>query len=315
MTAHRSPWIRTAALLTSVTLAAVVIPAFAADSASAATQSITITASGFVPMNLAIKTGDTISFTNSDVAAHQVLFKQATGFTCTVTHLVVQPTKTQSCTWTVAGSYPYSDPNQKGGSFRGTVTVDPVVVASVTLAVSNGVVKYGNDTTLSGKITPNAAGTTVDILAMASGETAYVRVASVSTTNNGAFTVAVTPEIQTSYRAEFQDGAVRVVSSLTSVQVRPQVRVVLRYVGSGRAYVRTSVISGTSYAGKYVLVQRMNNLGRWTTVKRVTLGTFSSARFAVRVPIGNSRIRTFLTASQAGVGYLSSASRTVLVTR
>ncbi len=111
-------------------------------------QTITITKSGFVPMNLTIKTGDTISFTNTDVAAHEVLFKATTGFTCTAKPLVIQPTKTQSCTWTVAGSYPYSDPNQRDRSFRGTVTVDPVtpaVVPTVSLGTSTNVVKYGNE--------------------------------------------------------------------------------------------------------------------------------------------------------------------------
>ena len=77
------------------------VPALVAGPAGAATQTITVTASGFVPMNLTIKTGDTIDFTNTDTAAHQVLFKATTGFTCTVTPLVVQPSKTQSCTWTV----------------------------------------------------------------------------------------------------------------------------------------------------------------------------------------------------------------------
>lgn len=318
MNANRSRWIRSAAAVVSGALLAVTIPAMVAGTANAATQAITITKSGFVPMNLTIKAGDTISFTNTDTAAHEVLFKATTGFTCTTKPLVVQPTKTQSCTWTVAGSYPYSDPNQRDRNFRGTVTVDPippVVVPTVTLAASASVVKYGKGITLTGKTVPTTAGTTVDILAMASGETTFTKVASVATTNGGAYTVAVTPEIKTSYRAEFQNGADRVTSAVAAVQVRPRVGLVLRTVKGLRAYFTVRVTSSQTYEGNYVLVQRKNSLGRWTTVKRTTLGAFSSDRFSVRIPNGTSRIRTLLPASQAGAGYLFSASRTIAVSR
>jgi plastocyanin len=318
MTIHTNRWARSAAAVIAGSLIAVAIPALVASSAGAATQTITITASGFVPMNLTIKTGDTIAFTNSDVAAHEVLFKATTGFTCTAKPLVIQPSKTQSCKWTVDGSYPYSDPNQRDRNFRGTVTVDPVqpaVVPTVSLATSAGVVQYGNDITLSGKTVPTTAGTMVDILAMATGETVYVKVASVATTNGGTYTVAVAPEIQTSYRAEFQNGTARVVSAVQAVQVRPRVGLVLRAVKGMRAYFTVKVTSSQTYEGNYVLVQRKNSLGRWTTVKRTTLGAFSSDRFSVRIPNGTSRIRTLLPASQAGTGYLSSASRAIAVNR
>jgi plastocyanin len=318
MTINRTRWIRGAAAVVSGALLAVAIPSLGAGPVSAATQTITITKSGFVPMNLTITPGDTINFTNSDASAHEVIFKATSGFTCTATPLVVQPTKTQSCTWTVAGSYPYSDPNQRDRNFRGTVTVDgvtPAVVPKVSLASSATVVKYGKGITLSGKTLPTAAGTTVDILAMAMGETKYSKVASVMTTNGGTYTVAVTPEIRTSYRAEFQNGTARVVSAVAAVQVRPKVRLVLRTVKGVRARFTVKVISGQTYEGRYVRVQRKNSLGHWTTIKRTTLGVFSSDRFSVRIWNGTSRIRTLLPASQAGPGYLASASRTISVSR
>ncbi len=318
MHTHKIRWIRGAAAVISGAMIAVAIPAVVASPASAATQTITITESGFVPMNLTIKVGDTISFANADVAVHEVLFKATTGFTCTVTPLVVQPTKTQSCTWTVAGSYPYADPNQRDRNFRGTVRVNPVapvVVPTVSLAASADTVKYGAQSTLSGKAVPNAAGTTIDILAQASGEAVYTKVASVATTNGGTFTVAVTPDIATNYRAEFQNGTTRIVSAVTPIAVRPAVGLVLRSIKGSQATFTVRVTSGITYEGRYVRVQRKNSLGGWTTVKRATLGTFSTARFAVRLPNGTSRIRTLLPSSQAGAGYLASTSRTVTVSR
>jgi hypothetical protein len=164
-------------------------------------------------------------------------------------------------------------------------------------------------------VTPATSGTTVDILAMASGETAFTKLTSVATTNNGAYTAVVTPEIGTSYRAEFLNGTARVASTVTAIQVRPQVRLVLRSVEGVRAFLRTAAISSLSYQGKYVLVQRKSRLSGWTTVKRVTLGAQSTARFAVRLPSGTSSVRILLPASQAGSGYLASTSRTLLVTR
>ncbi len=319
MTTHRIKWTRTAVAVAVVgSMIGVAVPALVASPASAATQTITITTSGFVPMNLTIKVGDTISFANADVAVHEVLFKATTGFTCTVSPLVVQPSTTQSCTWTAAGSYAYSDPNQRDRNFRGTVTVDPVtpvVVPTVTLVASSTVVRYGAQVTLSGKVVPSSAGTAVDILARAFGETAYTKVASVATTNRGIYSVAVTPEIATSYRAEFLNGTVRVVSPVTSIAVRPAVRLVLRSITGTHAKFTVRVTSGMTYEGAYVRVQRKNSLGGWTTLKRATLGTFSTARFTVRLPSGTSRIRVLLPSSQAGAGYLSSTSRTITVSR
>jgi plastocyanin len=318
MNTNRRRWMRSAAAVVSGALLAVTLPALVGSTASAASQTVTITKSGFVPMDLTIKSGDTISFANTDVAAHEVLFKATTGFTCTAKPLVIQPTKTQSCTWTVAGSYPYSDPNQRDRSFRGTITVDavtPAVVPTVSLGTSTSVVKYGNEVSLTGKTVPPTAGTTVDILAKATGETAYSKVASVATTNGGTYTFAVSPEIQTSYRAEFQSGTDRIVSAVAAVQVRPRVGLVLRTVKGARAYFTVKVTSSQTYEGTYVLVQRKNSLGRWTTITRTTLGAFSSDRFSVRIANGTSRIRTLLPASQAGAGYLSSASRAIAVSR
>ena len=177
-------------------------------------------------MNLTIKTGDTITFANTDTAAHEVLFKATTGFTCTAKPLVIQPAKSQSCTWTADGSFPYSDPNQRDRTFRGTVTVEavtPAVVPTVSL-VDLGHSRDVRRTTSPSPARPSraTAGTMVDILALATGETTYVKVASVATTNGGTYTVPVTPEIQTSYRAEFQNGTARVVSAVQAVQVRPR---------------------------------------------------------------------------------------------
>jgi hypothetical protein len=269
-------------------------------------------------MNQTIKGGDTIAFTNADTDAHEVLFKATSGFTCTATPVVIQPAKTQSCTWTVAGSFSYSDPNQRDRNFRGTVKVNavvPVVAPTVSLAASAANDTYGTQVTLSGKVAPNTNSTMVDIMAQASGETVYTKVTSVPTNGSGSYTFGVTPDIATNYRAEFANGADRVMSPVSAVSVRPSVSLVLRSRSGSRAYFAVRVTSGETYEGMYVRVQRKNQFGGWTTLKRATLGTFSTARFAVRLPSGTSRIRTLLPSSQAGVGYLAGVSGIVTVAR
>ena len=84
---------------------------------------MTITKNGYVPKAATIAVGDTVQFTNSDTVAHQVTFKSMTGVACTPSPLVIQPTQTGSCTFVSPGTFSYDDPNTKGNTFRGTITV------------------------------------------------------------------------------------------------------------------------------------------------------------------------------------------------
>ena len=303
------------ALVTACSLT-LVAGAFAGSPVSAATSGITITKSGYVPANRTITVGDTIAFTNTDTDPHQVVFRQTSGFTCTASPLVIEPTKTQSCTFTAAAAYTYSDPNQNGSTFRGTITVEaPPAAPTISLSADNEVVEYGAKVNLSGKTSTSTAGTSVDIMAQAAGETTYTKVATTVTNAGGVYSVAVTPEIQTTYRADFQNSGAKISSSTEIVQVKPNVTLALRFVKKQRAYFVSKVISSINYADKTLKVQRQNRLGGWTTLRTVTLGNFSAVRFRVKLPSGISRFRTLLTTAQAGSGYVGNTSNTVAVTR
>src|SRR5690242_13731246 len=103
-------------------LGVLTLTAFGA-SAVAKTVTVTITKNGYVPNSQSIVAEDTVTFTNGDTVAHQVAFKSTTGFTCTPSPLVLQPAASGSCVFHTAGSYSYSDPNAKGKTFRGSITV------------------------------------------------------------------------------------------------------------------------------------------------------------------------------------------------
>src|SRR5262245_36200400 len=89
----------------------------------AKTVTVTITKNGYVTNSLSIVKGDTVKFTNGDTAAHQIVFKSTTGVTCSPNPLILQPNTSGTCTFANAGSYNYSDPNVKGKTFRGSLTV------------------------------------------------------------------------------------------------------------------------------------------------------------------------------------------------
>lgn len=302
--------------LVGMALLAVGLPAVTAPSAMAAPQSVTITASGFVPRDVTVQVGESVTFTNTDSVAHQVEFKGA-GVTCPASPFVLQAGQSGACTFAVAGNLSYSDPNTRGSTYRGTVmvTAPPGVGAAITLAASRPLVVYGQRVSLTGKANPAKGSVTVDLWARPYPEPAFAKVATTTTEGDGSYAFALPPQLRTEYRTQFVDGAAKAESPVVTVLVRPKVALSVRSVSGGKAKLRTGVVSTVSYAGKPVLVQRRNSQGGWTTIRTVKLGQFSSSTFTVRVPSGTSRWRVYLQASQAGGGYEPGFSPTRRVIR
>lgn len=256
------------------------LPVLSASSAVAANQGVTITSAGFVPKDVTVQVGDTVSFTNSDSSAHQVDFRGAAGVGCSATPLVIQVGQAGSCTFATSGTFAYSDPNRKGNTFKGTVTVaaPPTVSGSATIAASAPLVVYGAKVTLSGKIAPTKGAVTVDLWARPYPETAFAKVASVASGGDGSYAFSLPPQIRTEYKTQFTDGNVRGESAAVAVQVRPRVTLALKKVVGTRATLKAGVVSTLTYASTPVLVQRRNSQGGWTTVRTVRLGQFPTAR-------------------------------------
>src|SRR5258708_7434294 len=176
------------------TVLAGAVCALALSSAAAAkTVAVDISRAGFVPANVSLQVGDSVTFTNKDTANHQVVCQ-----TCPFTSPVLKPNETFSYAFTKAGKFTYSDPLNKNKKGTATVTAAP---ATLTLAAAPLVVSYSGKTTLSGAISPLATGEKVEILAQAAGENAYKVIATVTTTAGGAFSYAVAPAKNTNYEA------------------------------------------------------------------------------------------------------------------
>lgn len=294
-----------------ILLAAVTALAVAVSSAAAKTVTVTITKNGYVPNSVAISQGDTVQFMNSDTVAHQVTFKSTAGVTCSPNPLVLQPGANGSCTFQNAGNYSYSDPNAKGNTFRGTVTVT-AAPASLSLTAKPVLVIYGSPVLLAGKLSTQQTGQNVDVLAQQCGAPSATKTATVQTTTGGVYSATVKPLMNTAYTTKFK----AVASSVVTVRVRPRLR--LARVAPHRYTLR--VFGATSFAGKYASFQRYNStLRRWVAVRTVLLKANSTGvaptvitagSFRSSVP-GGLRVRVTLGQAQVGSCYAPGLSNTI----
>ena len=295
------------------TIAAVV--AALAATAGAATVTVSITKNGYVPKAVTIKQGDSVQFANSDSAPHQIAFRSMTGVTCSANPLVVQPGASASCTFGAAGSYSFSDPNVKGNTYRGTITVEAQGGGTVSIAVTAQpqAVVYGGKVALTGVHSSQAAGETIDILAQPAGAASATKVATVQTTTGGAFTASVLPRKKTVYTAKSKN----VTSRTLTVAVKPR----LKLAKVARQKFTLRVTASTSFAGKYATLQRYNtSLRKWVLVRRVLLRPNTSGVAPTVVTAAafksslkaRTRIRVLLPQLQVGPSYLPGLSNVVL---
>jgi plastocyanin len=286
---------RTCRLIALSTMLFVVVGA-----AAAKTVTVTVTKNGYVPSTLSIVAGDTVAFTNGDTVAHQIQFKQSSGFTCTPNPLVLQPSASASCVFQTAGSYSYSDPNVKGNTYRGSVTVT-APPDSVTVAITPPLVAFGGKVVGSGTVSTQRAGENVDVLAQQCGTTTTQKLLTAQTTTGGAYTFAAAPSANTTYTTKLRNAT----SSAVLVRVKPGLK--LTRVAAHRYSLRA--VSAENLAGKYVAIQRYNaTKRRWVALKLVPLkvGKPGVAPAIVTTAVFRSTLKTGLrmraTMTQAQVG-------------
>jgi plastocyanin len=286
--------------------AAAVLALTALGSATAADRAVTISRTGFVPADVTIASGDSVTWRNTDTAAHQVAFNQ------TPCNLTIQPGASGSCTFRAGGKFNYRDPSQQGNAFRGTVTVTGART-SVTISAARATTTFLVPLNLSGVISSQQANESVVVNGQACGKTAFARVGAATTTAGGNWTFAVKPTINTTYQARWRATE----SSTVLVKVRPKIR--LTRVGSR---FKARVTAAQSFTGKTILFQRYRpTVRRWATLKRVTLGApttptagtlVTPANFRSRIRRG-WRLRVLLPQAQAGACYLAAPSNTLRV--
>jgi hypothetical protein len=320
MEVHSIHRIRSAVLAAAVSIAVGAACLVVANPATAATADVALTPT--TNASATVNVGDTVIFRNADAIPRQLLFGTSTGLSCG-SAVILQPGSTQSCVATIPGVFNYSDPT-KPTLLGGTITINPAaaglpaVVPTVTLSPSGATVDFGDPTTLTGVVSPGTAGTVVDILAKALGESTFTTIGTATTLPGGGYSFTVMPTIGTEYRSEVRGasaGSAPVASATAPVQVRPKITLKKRFVKHGRAYLTAKALSSTSYKGKRIVVQRHKKGGGWKTLKTVRLNAVSSAKFTVRLPKGKSTIRAFMSAAQVGPGYTRATSNSVRAKR
>jgi hypothetical protein len=268
----------------------------AAPSALAATKSVAITRSGFVPTSVTIAVGDTVTWTNNDTVNRSVV-SDAGLFSSGI----LAPGESFSHTFTQRGTFWNRDGTR--ARIRGRVVVR-AAPATVTIAASRTTLIFGGEVVLSGSISSRLAGQPVTLVVRPLGG-AVERVV-LTTGTDGVWRYEAQPRIQTAYTAEYRSST----SASTTINVRP--RISLRKVAARRFAV--TVVAGRSFAGKIGYVARWSvRSQRWVLVKRLTLvqsatsSTVSIASVRLRVS-RKTKLRAFLSQAQVQPGYVTGYS-------
>jgi hypothetical protein len=96
--------------------------------------------------------------------------------------------------------------------------------------------------------------------------------------------------------------------------VRPAIKLTLVSTHGSVGTFSTTVTAARSFAGKFVLVQRLASTGA-TTLRKVTLDSSSTATFKVRMHRGSSQLRGVMPTSQAAPGYIAGFSNVLTISR
>ena len=261
--------------------------------AAATTKTVSIRATSFAPATVSIVAGDSIRWRNDDTGSHQIV---------STTGAFASPVLARGRTYTfrfdVAGTYRYRDAlNPK---VTGTVKVAGPP-PSVSLALSQPQIDYGDKVTITGQINSRKAGENVQLSYQPYGQASEIVLATVITGTDGIFTYNVAPKVLTNYRAKWKTAS----SIVVATAVRPAIS-----FGRNNGFV-ARVYAGRSMARKQIQLQRLSAFGQWVTIKRVFLNLDSRARFEAALPCGANRLRIAMSVNQAGAGYLGAFSREI----
>ena len=273
--------------------------------ARALAASVTISAIGFVPSSVTINQGDTVSWTNTDVATHQLIDKKAG-----LSSPVLSTGQSYSFVFKKAGNFVYQDALDK--KLQGTVVVAAApkpapAAAAVTLTASTLAVVYGGSVTLTGTVSTKQAGEKVTVLSQPYGKPSFAPLTTVTSGSGGSWSYTAKPTIRTGYEGKWN----KATSATATVGVHPLVS----FHVLTRQRLSTKVVAARSFSGRYVQLQRRSRLGQWVTLSRVRLNANSAAGFGPTLPQGASSLRIAMSVNQAGAGYLGGTSRTIIYDR
>jgi hypothetical protein len=198
-----------------------------------------------------------------------------------------------------------------GAALAAAATAAPLAT-TLTLTATPTSIAYGKAVTLNGVLSTHKANQNVKVNATECGQNTSKTVGTVKTNSTGAYTMGVTPIVNTSYQASQKATK----SPAVAVSVAPT----LKLLRVRRGSYTVSVTSAIDLKGKAVLFQRYSKVRkRWVQVKRVLLTTttpgtkptmVSSAGFKAKVAKG-LRVRVAFTKAQAAPCYIAAKSNSL----
>jgi hypothetical protein len=187
--------------------------------------------------------------------------------------------------------------NADGTAVGGNATF---VTPGPTLSVSSSGVVFGGKVMLSGSVPNRTANEAITVYADPTPDPSFVAVATVLTGVGGNWAYETKPKIATSYKAVWKGE----ISPTATVQVRP--RLFLERRRNGELFTRMFE-GGASLAGRLVRLQRFEH-GLWRNIAARRLNRDGFATFGTGATSQFATLRAYLTAYQAGTGYLASWS-------
>ena len=276
---------------------AVAVGALTAAPGAWAGPVVQIMPNGFVPSSVTIPSDDTITWTNKDTVARQVV-ADAGSFKSPL----LKPGESFTYNFPAAGTYSYRGavkPDQ-----RGVVTVRRVESRAVTVGVSRRVVTHGGTVELAGSISSAEGGKEIRVIMTPYRGVQTAR--SVITEADGTWKLTVKPSIRTEYFVEF--GSL-VSQTAPIVYVRPNLK--LRILNARIGQFVATATPGKAFARKLVHLQRRIG-NRWRTIDVARLGKAGAVRFRSTIPGRRQVLRLMI---RPAPGYLAGYSNRVTYRR
>jgi plastocyanin len=281
-------------MLPLIALLAFACVATTASGERAASETVSITATGFAPADVTIRPGDTVTWTNKDTKAHEIVAD--TGI---FRSNRLQPGESYSHRFDVEASYSYHDGTKT--SLTGSVNV---VASSVTVAVTRIRTIFGSPVRVFGSIPNGASGENVTVTLATYG---HAPITKNVVTDNGTYEFTYRPAANTDISASW-NGTTSQISP--RVGVRPLV--IFRAVNRQHNLFYVRVKAAKSYAHKVVRIKRQNARGIWQTTRIVRLNTNSWRIFRGKFPRGTTKAQAWTARTP---GYMPGFSVLKLISR
>jgi plastocyanin len=282
-----------------IPLSFVALALLLAGPAASATSTVQIKRTGFVPASVTINANDAVTWRNTDTIDHQVVANGGQ-----FASPILKPNGTYTRTFRGGGTFHYHDSLHP--TLKGTIVVRGAP-PQVTLVTSAPVTKFGGPVTLSGTVSNKRAGETITLVQLPAGQTTKQVVATLQTGTGGVFSFAVTPQVNTTYQAQWKTSESSVI-----VQVQPAIKLPS---ASRSGFFHFYVSAGQSFASRWVYLQRFTLTHQWVILRKLQLGSKSGRVMSMRyvrslVPRGRWSIRVFMPAVEMPSGYIDGWSGT-----